>query len=177
MYQVTNRIAGKARESAMQMPIYDKFSDTVAGQLHVASEADIDEALNLARSARTEAPLTSHERADILREAARLLAGRADELAEVQRVEAGFTLADGRKEVERAIETMLLSADEAIRFGGESIPLGSAPNTRPHGDHHSQADRCRRRDHSIQLAGEHHRAQGGRGDRGAAMRWCSSRPR
>ncbi|GAA5196144.1 aldehyde dehydrogenase family protein [Rugosimonospora acidiphila] len=130
MYEVTGRINGKARESANRMPISDKFTDTVAGQLHIASEADIDEALSSASVARTEAPLTSHDRADILRKAARLLADHSDELAEQQRVEAGFTVADGRREVDRAIETMLLSADEAIRFGGESVPLGSAPNTK-----------------------------------------------
>jgi succinate-semialdehyde dehydrogenase/glutarate-semialdehyde dehydrogenase len=131
MYEVTGRINGKARESGGELfPIYDKYSDTVAGQLHVASKADIDEALRLASVARREAPLTTHDRADILRKAARLLADHSDELAEQQRVEAGFTVADGRREVDRAIETMILSADEAIRFGGESIPLGSAPNTK-----------------------------------------------
>ena len=130
MYEVTGRIGGKSRESATLLPIRDKFTNEIAGQLHIASAADIDEAFTLTSSARREAPLTSHERADILREAARLLAAHSEELAEAQRIEAGFTVADGRKEVERAIETMLLSADEAIRFGGESIPLGSAPNTK-----------------------------------------------
>jgi acyl-CoA reductase-like NAD-dependent aldehyde dehydrogenase len=130
MYEVTGRIGGKARESATRMPVYDKYSDTVVGNLHVASEADIDEALRLATGAAREAPLTTHERADILRQAARLLAGRTEELVEQQRTEAGFTNPDGRREVDRAIETMLLCADEAIRFGGEAIPLGSAPNTR-----------------------------------------------
>jgi acyl-CoA reductase-like NAD-dependent aldehyde dehydrogenase len=120
MYEVTGRIGGKARESATRMPVYDKYSDTVVGNLHVASEADIDEALRLATGATREAPLTTYERADILRQAARLLAGRTDELVEQQRTEAGFTNPDGR----------LLCADEAIRFGGEAIPLGSAPNTR-----------------------------------------------
>jgi acyl-CoA reductase-like NAD-dependent aldehyde dehydrogenase len=130
MYEVTNRIAGKARESATTMPLTEKFTDTEVGRIHVASEADIHEALALASTAAVEAPLTTHDRADILREAARLLASHSDELAEQQRVEAGFTMADGRREVDRAIETMLLSADEAIRFGGDYVPLGSAPNTK-----------------------------------------------
>jgi acyl-CoA reductase-like NAD-dependent aldehyde dehydrogenase len=130
MYEVTGRIGGKARESATRMPVYDKYSDTVVGNLHVASDADIDEALRTAAGAAREAPLTTHERADILRQAARLLAGHSDELVQQQRVEAGFTNSDGQREVDRAIETLLLCADEAIRFGGEAIPLGSAPGTK-----------------------------------------------
>lgn len=130
MYEVAGRIGGKPRESSERMPIHDKFSGEVAGELHVASAADIDEALRLATGAAQEAPLTSHDRAEILRGAARLLTDHADELVEQQRVEAGFTNADGRREVDRGIETMLLCADAAIRFGGESIPLGSAPNTK-----------------------------------------------
>src|ERR1700760_2629971 len=123
MYEVTGRIGGKARESATRMPIRDKYTGTVVGDLHVASEADIDEALRLASGAVKEAPLTPHERADILRTAARLLAGRSEELVQQQRVEAGFTNPDGQREVDRAVETMLLCADEAARFGGEAVPL------------------------------------------------------
>jgi acyl-CoA reductase-like NAD-dependent aldehyde dehydrogenase len=130
MYEVTGRIGGKPRESTTRMPVYDKYSATAVGSLHVASGADIDDALSLAVTAARETPLTTHERADILRQAARLLAGRSAELVEQQRTEAGFTNSDGQREVDRAIETLLLSADEAIRFGGEAIPLGSAPNTK-----------------------------------------------
>jgi succinate-semialdehyde dehydrogenase/glutarate-semialdehyde dehydrogenase len=42
-------------------------------------------------------------------------------------IEAGFPISDGKREMERAAETFYLSADAAIRFSGESVPLGSAP--------------------------------------------------
>ena len=61
MYEVTGRIGGKPRESATRMPIRDKYTDTVVGDLHVASEADIDEALRLATGAAKETPLAPHE--------------------------------------------------------------------------------------------------------------------
>jgi acyl-CoA reductase-like NAD-dependent aldehyde dehydrogenase len=126
MYDVLGRVAGQARRSDATMPITDKFSAAPVGRLHVSSGTDLDDALRAAAGAAREAPLTGRERATILREAAGRVRDAAAELCQHQCVEVGFTWSDAQREVARAVDTLLLSAEEANRFGGEEIPLGAA---------------------------------------------------
>ena len=52
---------------------------------------------------------------------------RADDLAETITREEGKVIAEGRGEVQRAIQTITLSAEEAKRLHGETVPAGRRP--------------------------------------------------
>ena len=52
---------------------------------------------------------------------------RRDELARTITAEAGFPVADAANEVSRAIQTVLISAEEGKRLVGEMVPIEAAP--------------------------------------------------
>ena len=70
---------------------------------------------------------TGYERFGILRRAADMMLARCEELAKTISLEEGKTLAEATFEVNRAAETIELSAEEAKRLGGEVLPLDGAP--------------------------------------------------
>ncbi len=72
--------------------------------------------------------MPAFERCDILRRTVTGMRNCAAELAQTISAEEGKPISEGRAEVERAIETISLSADEAKRLNGESFPLDAAPN-------------------------------------------------
>ena len=63
----------------------------------------------------------TYERAAILRKVAQLLLERADGIAEIMSRETGKAINDARAEVIRSQDTINLSAEEAIRIGGEQV--------------------------------------------------------
>ena len=73
------------------------------------------------------AKLTSFDRYSILRRTADLMAERAEDLGQTITKEEGKVIAEGRGEVQRAIQTITGSAEEAKRLHGETIPLDAAP--------------------------------------------------
>ncbi|RTZ69380.1 MAG: aldehyde dehydrogenase, partial [Verrucomicrobia bacterium] len=70
----------------------------------------------------------AHQRVDILRKAASLMRERQEQLGQLISTEEGKVLAEGRIEASRAAETIDLSADEARRLHGETVPLDSTPS-------------------------------------------------
>src|SRR5688572_28145054 len=73
------------------------------------------------------AKLSSYERWKILRKAADTMAARQEELGQIISKEEGKILAEGRLEANRAVETIMGSAEEAKRLHGETVPLDGAP--------------------------------------------------
>jgi acyl-CoA reductase-like NAD-dependent aldehyde dehydrogenase len=67
--------------------------------------------------------LPAHARASILQRLAALVADRAEDLARVLALEAGKPLRAGRVEVERAASTLELSAVEARKLTGHTVPM------------------------------------------------------
>ena len=58
---------------------------------------------------------------------AKVMAQRAEDLAKTITMEEGKIIAEGRAEVQRAIQTITLSSEEAKRLHGETVPLDGAP--------------------------------------------------
>ena len=73
------------------------------------------------------AKVPAYERYMILRRTADLMAERAEDLAQTITKEEGKVIAEGRGEVQRAIQTITLSSEEAKRLHGETVPLDGAP--------------------------------------------------
>ena len=90
--------------------------------------ADVDLAITSAvRGAKAMAKLTAYERYAILHRTAELMAERLEDLGQTITKEEGKVIAEGRGEVQRAIQTITTSAEEAKRLHGETVPLDAAP--------------------------------------------------
>jgi acyl-CoA reductase-like NAD-dependent aldehyde dehydrogenase len=93
-----------------------------------ADAGDLEKALAYAeRGVKVMAKLSSYERWKILRKAADLLAARNEDLGQTISQEEGKVIAEGRGEANRAVETMMGSAEEAKRIHGETVPLDADP--------------------------------------------------
>ncbi|MDP6801814.1 MAG: aldehyde dehydrogenase family protein [Gemmatimonadota bacterium] len=75
---------------------------------------------------KTNRDLPAHRRISILMRAAEIMQSRHEELAETIAMEGSKTITEARKEVGRAINTITISAEEARRITGETLPFDSA---------------------------------------------------
>ena len=76
------------------------------------------------------AATTGYERFTILRRAADLMAEKAEDLARTLSAEEGKILAEARLEVDRAVQTIELSGEEAKRLTAEVLPLDGGKDVR-----------------------------------------------
>lgn len=120
-------IAGKFLKTDHVVPVIDQFSGNPFAQVYEAGTKEVREAVRVAAETFETTKLTAQERYTILQRAAGLLAERAPEIARTYARETGFTVKDGIGEIERAVQTLLQSAEEAKRITGEMIPIEAAP--------------------------------------------------
>lgn len=112
------------------LAVADKFSGRIACRVALADETAIDRAIALAVAAeRPMRELPSHRRQEILRHCVERFTARAEELARILCIEAGKPIRDSRGEVARLIETFSIAAEEAVRRGGDFLPLDRSPRT------------------------------------------------
>ena len=121
-------INGKWMDKARTIAVLNPFDQSVIDTVPRATPADVDTAIASAvRGAKVMAKMPAHQRYTILRRAADLMAERAEDLARTITCEEGKILAEGRAEVQRAIQTITASSEEAKRLHGETVPLDAAP--------------------------------------------------
>jgi len=109
--------------------VINPFNGSVIDTVPRATPADITAAIkSLAKGAQAMRNMPAHQRVDILRKAASLIRERQEELGRLISIEEGKVLAEGRIEASRGAETIDLSADEARRLHGETVPLDSTPS-------------------------------------------------
>ncbi len=121
-------IGGEWREGANTYEVRDPYRGEVIARAPESSLQDLDDALAAASAAKAKAAaMPGYERAAILRKVAQLTLERADEIAQIMSRETGKAITDARAEVVRSQDTMLLSAEEAIRIQGEQVPLDGSP--------------------------------------------------
>jgi acyl-CoA reductase-like NAD-dependent aldehyde dehydrogenase len=121
-------IDGKWRSGGAVAQVRDKFTQQPCAELTVGTEADAVDAVNAAALA-AESPLPPARRHQVLSEAARLLAAHAAEVTAGYIAETGFTRQDAETELARAVGTLRLSAEEAIRIAGEEVPVAATPGS------------------------------------------------
>lgn len=120
-------IGGQWRAAAETYEVRDPYRGTVVSQAPRSSLTDLDDALKAAVDAKAKiAAMPAFERAALLRRAARLLVERADAIADIMTRETGKAVKDAKAEIVRSQDTLLLSAEEAVRIEGEHIPLDSS---------------------------------------------------
>jgi succinate-semialdehyde dehydrogenase/glutarate-semialdehyde dehydrogenase len=110
--------------------VVNPANEEVVGLLPHASAADLDRALVAAQQAfelwRRRSPA---ERGAVLREAARVIASRKSDLAEILTLEQGKPLAEAKGEIDRVVETFQWCGEEATRTYGRVWPQ-RAPDMR-----------------------------------------------
>ncbi len=117
-------IGGVWREGANERDIVNPFDGKVVARAPESTLQDLDDALEAATAARKEAAaMPGYQRAALLRKVGELLLERAEDIAQTMTRETGKALKDARAEVVRSQDTILLSAEEAIRIEGEQVPL------------------------------------------------------
>ena len=121
-------INGSWVDKPATMPVLNPFDQSVIDTVPKANVADVDMAIASAvRGAEAMRKLTAYDRYSILRKTADLLAERSEDLARTITMEEGKVIAEGRTEVQRAIQTITVSSEEAKRLHGETVPLDAAP--------------------------------------------------
>ena len=116
------RVAGEGT-----LPVYHKATGAVIAKIAAAGEAQVRAAVDAAERAFHEVQLSPYERYEIIMRAANLMKERREEFAEALSAEAGKPIRDARGEIDRAYQTLILSAEEAKRLRGETVPLAGAP--------------------------------------------------
>jgi glyceraldehyde-3-phosphate dehydrogenase (NADP+) len=121
--------AGTWLETTTSLEVRNPYDGSPVGRTFLGGAADFDRAAEAAvRAAPVIGTMPAFERAAILRRvAARLTTDRAA-FAATLAVEAGKPLRDAGLEVDRAALTFAVAADEALRLGGEWLPLDLAPH-------------------------------------------------
>ncbi|MFQ6093437.1 MAG: aldehyde dehydrogenase family protein [bacterium] len=103
-------------------PYDNELIDTVPSATAEDMISAIDSA---AEGFRINRELPVHRRIEILRATAEIIAERSEEFAKMIATEGSKTIREARKEASRAVQTMTVSAEEARRVLGETIPFGS----------------------------------------------------
>jgi len=106
------------------LEVLDKYTQQPFSVVAQAAPDDVARAVAGAADAARH-PLPPARRQAILSDAARLLEARQDEIRALYVAETGFTPADAATEITRALGTLRLSAEEAVRIAGEEIPVAA----------------------------------------------------
>ncbi len=122
-------IGGKWIEKDEKIEVFYPYTGEKVAEVSKATEEDVIKAVQLAKEGfKKLSSLTAYERYEILMRASQLLKERAEEFAKSLVLEVGKTIREARTEVQRAIQTLIFSAEEAKRIGGEVIPIDAHPN-------------------------------------------------
>ncbi|MFO0706703.1 MAG: aldehyde dehydrogenase family protein [Nitrospira sp.] len=123
-------INGNWKQSPTTARVVSPFTGNPIAEVCQAGETDVEEAMaSSAAAAPVMGALPSHARYNVLQEMAALLYRRRDEFASTITAEAGKPSSDAKREVNRAIQTFTIAAEEAKRVAGEVVPLDWTPNT------------------------------------------------
>lgn len=107
--------------------VHDPYRGEVTALAPRSSLADLDDALTAATAAKAQmAAMPGYERAALLRRVGALIVERAEDVAEVMARETGKVIKDAKAEIVRSQDTLMLSAEEAVRIEGEHVPLDAS---------------------------------------------------
>jgi len=121
-------LAGRPVQINADLVVTNKYTGEAAFRAALADAETIDVAIEAAAEAfALTRRLPGHRRRDILQQIAARVAERGEELASIVAVEVGKPIRDARGEVTRLIDTLRVAAEEAVRIGGEYLPLDISP--------------------------------------------------
>ena len=122
--QVGFLMCGKEWTDGEAMEVRSPWDQGLVGKVTLATRKDAREAVtHSVASLRRARALPRWKRKEILEDVAAALIEQKERFAQLIVAEAGKPVRAARVEVERAILTFKTAAEEAVRLGGESIPL------------------------------------------------------
>jgi glyceraldehyde-3-phosphate dehydrogenase (NADP+) len=120
-------IGGQFVDKKEKIDVLQPYDGSVVDTVPRGTVEDVDKAIAVAQKGyEINRRLPAHRRISILKGTAEIMHRRYDELAETIATEGSKTIKEARKEVGRAINTITISAEEARRIDGETIPFDSA---------------------------------------------------
>lgn len=120
-------IAGQWTSEGPAFAVTDKFTGATVAQISAATPAQVQRAIDAAAQGLERGAPPPAERAAILRRAGVLIGERRAAFVDAMVAEAGFTLPDAAGEVDRAIITLNLTAEECTRLVGDVVPFAASP--------------------------------------------------
>ena len=121
-------VGGEWIDKDDKIEVMNSYNDTVVDTVPSADLEDLEAAIASAeRGARVMADIPAYDRYLMLKKTAEIMEERQEDLGRTITLEEGKVITEGRMEANRAIQTMTLSAEEAKRLYGETIPLDAAP--------------------------------------------------
>lgn len=121
-------INGEWLDSHESLTVTDKYTGQPIATVAIATREEVREAVSNAFETFQSTRLSPIERYDILMRTAEMIKERKEELAFTIVQESGKVLKDARGEIDRGIQTLVASAEEAKRIAGQGIPLGQTGN-------------------------------------------------
>ncbi len=115
-------VDGEWVETGSALEVRSPYSREVVATVARAGKDEARRAVDAAVRA-MRAPLPAWQRADILDRVAAIVQARVEELARTISAEAGKPIKSARVEASRCVTTYSLSAGEARRLAGESVPI------------------------------------------------------
>jgi acyl-CoA reductase-like NAD-dependent aldehyde dehydrogenase len=110
-----------------RITVRDKYLLQPYATVTTADNKQIKLAVDAAHSAFISRKMAPYDRGVVLDKAAQIMQRRTSEFIQAMQSEAGFTESDASGEVNRCIQTIRLSAEEARRLSGDVIPMSGAP--------------------------------------------------
>jgi acyl-CoA reductase-like NAD-dependent aldehyde dehydrogenase len=123
-------VAGERRATATAEPVLNPYDGSVVATIGVGTAKDLDDAIAAALTAFDAfRRWPRHKRKALLLGVAARLRDRRAEFVDLMIAESGKPRPYAGVEVDRAISTFTLAAEESTRFGGDVVPLDIAPAT------------------------------------------------
>ncbi len=121
-------VCGEWVDKGDKIEVINSYNNTVIDTVTSADLEDLETAISsAARGAKVMADIPAFDRYLMLRKAADIMEERQEDFGRTITLEEGKVITEGRLEANRAIQTMTLSAEEAKRLYGETVPLDGAP--------------------------------------------------
>ena len=114
------------KKNTSSVPVYNSFTGDKIGTVPQSTKQDLMNALDLAKRGESIGrKMPASERISILKKVVTIMERDFNILSNLIATEGIKTITQARKEVSRAINTMQLSAEEAARITGATIPFNS----------------------------------------------------
>lgn len=121
-----NLICGKWINIKQTFPVINPYTQEKVADVPDLTLEEIEKAVNFASDYRSS--LNSYQRYEILIGTANEIKERKKELSDLISLESGICIKSSRHEVDRAIQALIFSAEEAKRLDGETFQTDVTPN-------------------------------------------------
>jgi acyl-CoA reductase-like NAD-dependent aldehyde dehydrogenase len=117
-------LAGEWKETSDRLEVRSPYDGSVIAVVAKASAADIEAAIGAAQRAfETTRQMPAHQRSKILAAVSAGLTADREDFARTLSAETGKPIRDARTEVDRAIMTFAIAAEETKRIASEVVPM------------------------------------------------------